>query len=97
MMDTVEKLTRGLVEDHLMSYIEIKSEVQGDGVTRWAWCLSALAGEPPNGEIEKREFSFEFKSHDAARNFAFGWVRRNRPMLERAAVLEARSGIRYRA
>lgn len=93
----MEKLTRELIETHLMSFIEIKSEEQQDGVTRWAWVLSPMAGEAFNRQLEDREFSFQYKSHDAARNFAFGWIRRNRPDLEKAAVQESKDGIHYRA
>lgn len=93
----MEKLTRELIETHLMSFIEVHSEVQRDGVTRWAWVLSPMAGEAYNRQLEDREFSFEFKSFETARNFAFGWIRRNRPDLERAAVQEAKDGIHYRA
>lgn len=91
-----ETLTRGLVETHLMSFADVYSEVQRDGVTRWAWALSeAAVGTHPLPE--NRECSFEFASREAAIKYAFGWIRRNRPELEKAAVQEAKDGIRYRA
>jgi hypothetical protein len=93
----MEKLTGEIIESHLMSFIEVHSEVQPDGVTRWAWVLSPMAGEAYNRQLEERELMFEFKSFEAARNYAFGWIRRNRPGLERAAVQEAKDGIHYRA
>lgn len=93
----METLTSELVDAHMMSFIEIMSEAQADGVTRYAWALSPMAGEPASSGAEDHEWSFEYSSHDAARNFALGWLRRNRPELERAAVKEAWAGIRYRA
>lgn len=93
----MEKLTRDLIESHLMSCINIHSEEQKDGVTRFAWELSTMAVPAGRYEVEDREFSFEFKSFESARNFAFGWIRRNRPCLEKAAKNEAMEGIRYRA
>lgn len=94
---TSEKLTRALIESHLMSFIEIRSEEQRDNVVRYAWALSSMADEARNRNVEDREWSFEFSSHDAARNFAFGWIRRNRPQLIAAAKKEAKDGIAYRA
>lgn len=93
----MEKLTRELIKSHLMSCINIHSQEQQDGATRFAWELSAMAAPAGRYEVEEREFSFEFKSHESARNFAFGWIRRNRPDLEVAAKNEAIEGIRYRA
>lgn len=92
-----EKLTRELIETHLMSFINIMSQQQDDGVTRWAWTLSEMAEEAYNREVEENEFEFRFSSYEAARNFAFGWIRRNRPEYEKAAVREAKEGIQYRA
>lgn len=92
-----EKLTRELIESHLMSFIEIESREQRDGVTRWAWVLSPVAGESHVSDDKDREMSFEFKSFEAARNFALGWIRRHRPMFYAAAVQEAKDGIKYRA
>ncbi|MEN2425946.1 hypothetical protein AA0N74_07890 [Chromobacterium vaccinii] len=91
----MEKLTRELVEAQLMSFIELHSEVQRDGVTRWAWALSPMAGH--SAELEDRELSFQYKSQETAQNYALGWIRRNRPDLEKAAVREAQAGINYRA
>lgn len=112
----METLTRELVEAHLMSCVEINSAVQGDGVRRWAWRLTPMAGRKYDHRADKeikemdRElgmkrnppgvgagYSYEYSSREAAINFAFGWIRRNRPDLERAATAEAREGIRYRA
>ena len=92
----MEKLTRNLIECHLMSAIEVSGRVQRDGVERWAWCLSASV-VPPSIYLGAREESFEFQSAETARKFAFGWIARNRPDLERAAVREALEGIAYRA
>jgi len=93
----METLTRDLIEYHLMSCIEIHSEEQRDGVTRFAWSLSEMAVPTGRLEVEEREWSFQYKSFEAARNFAFGWIRRNRPDLESAAKTEAIEGIHYRA
>ena len=93
----METLTRELIETHLMSFIEIKSEVQRDGVTRWAWVLSPMAGEPHSRQLEENEFEFKYQSHDTARDYAFGWIKRHRPKLLEAAVDEAKAGIKYRA
>lgn len=93
----MEKLTRELINSHLMSFVEIMSEVQADGATRWGWTLSPMVGESYGRQMEDREFSFEFSSFETARCFAFGWIRRNRPDLERAATQEARDGIHYRS
>lgn len=93
----MEQLTRSLVESHLMSFIEIYSEEQDDGVVRWAWALSPMADGGIYREIVDSELSFKFKSREAAINYAFGWIRRNRKDIEKAAVKEAKEGIRYRA
>ncbi len=92
-----ETLTRDLIESHLMSAIELSSAKQRDGVERWAWCLSALGRTPPNDELHPDEDQYKFESRDSAMRFAFGWIARNRPDLERAAVAEAKEGIAYRA
>lgn len=93
----METLTRDLIETHLMSSIDIHSEEQKDGVTRFAWALSKMATPHNDRETDEREWSFEFKSYDSARNFALGWIRKHRPDLERAAKQEAIEGIKYRA
>jgi hypothetical protein len=90
-----EKLTRDLIETHLMSCINIHSAEQKDGVIRFAWEL--VMRKAPQDEIEEHEFDHRFSSHEAAKNYAFGWIRRNRPDLEKAAVQEAKDGIHYRA
>lgn len=92
----METLTRDLIEDHLFSCVELMSEKQGDGAVRWAWTLTDMAYQG-QALIHQRECSFEFSSRDAAMRFAFGWIKRNRPDLEAAAVREAKEGIRYRA
>lgn len=92
-----EKLTRGLIEDHLFSAIELSSKECRDGNVRWAWCLSPLGRCPPNENLHPDEDQYRFESRETAMKFAFGWIKRNRPDLERAAVAEARDGIRYRA
>lgn len=91
-----EKLTRELVESHLMSFVELKSRVTPRGTTRWAWILSAMAA-PERRDLEEDEFEFRYKSQEAARNYALGWIRKNRPDLQKAAVQEAADGIHYRA
>ena len=89
----METLTRELIESHLMSFIETSED---PSTRRWAWSLSDLATEPAR-TLAPEEGVYRFKTHETARNFAFGWIRANRPDLERAAVHEAREGIRYRA
>lgn len=91
----MEKLTRALVESHLMSFVDIVSEAQADGVTRWAWGINQEYSNTPY--CEDKEWSFQFKTFETARNYAFGWIRRNRKDLMRAAVSEARKGIEYRS
>lgn len=93
----MESLTRELIDSQLMIFVEVMSEEQRDGVTRWGWVLTKMAGETESRQLEKREFSFEFSSFETARNYALGWIRLNRPALEKAAVQEAIDGIRYRA
>lgn len=94
----MEALTRDLINSHLMSFIETHSAVQRDGVTRWAWSLSEVADSiRRRAEIEDREWSYEFQSFEAARDFALGWIRTNRQDLVRAATQEAKDGIHYRA
>lgn len=93
----MEKLTQDLIETHMMSFIDIHSEEQNDGVTRFAWALNEMS-EPERGrEIKDREWSFQYKSFEAARDYAFGWIRRNAPHLVAAAKQEALDGIKYRA
>jgi hypothetical protein len=92
-----EVLTRDLIRSHLFSAIEITSQEQRDGVVRWAWCLSPLGRCPPNDNLHRDEDRHYFKSRESATRFALGWVRRNRPDLEAAAVREAKEGIAYRA
>lgn len=98
-MNTVktESLTKELVESHLMSCIDIHSQEQRDGVTRYAWALNEMAEPAGRLAVEDREWSFEFSSRESATNFALMWIRQNRPDLEKAAVAEAREGMRYRA
>lgn len=91
----MEKLTRELIESHLMSCVNIHSEEQKDGVTRFAWELTMR--KAPQDEIEETEWEYKFSSYSSARNFAFGWIRRNRPDLVTAAKSEAIEGIKYRA
>ena len=91
----MEKLTRELIESHLMSCINIHSEEQKDGITRFAWELTRRLA--PQDDTNETEWEYKFKSYETARNFAFGWIRRNRPDLEKAAKSEALEGIRYRA
>jgi hypothetical protein len=98
-MSSPETLSRELVETHLMSYIDTFSARQPDGVIRWAWALSDVARDESSGRTNPLddEYEFKFRSYEAARDFAFGWIRRNRPALERAAVRDAGEGTRYRA
>lgn len=91
----MEQLTRDLIETHLLSYVEFRSEETRNG-TRWAWCLSPMANASYGSEVAAHEWSFEYKSFEAARNYALKWLRENRKDLEAAAVQEARDGIRYR-
>ena len=89
-----EKLTRQLVESHLMSFIEICSEKQRDGVVRWAWGLTEMAGAKQH---DGQQFEYKFSSSEAATKFAIGWIKRNNPNLVAIAKSEALEGIRYRA
>ncbi len=91
-----EKLTRELIESHLFSAIEVSSKEFEGGAVRWAWCLSRVGRTPPNDDLNDDEDQYRFSSREAAIRFAFGWVARNRPDLERAAVAEAREGLAYR-
>lgn len=93
----METVTAELIDTHLMSFIEIYSAEQRDGVTRYAWNLSPMANAEFRRECEPHEFSYEYESHASARRYAFGWIRRNRPDLREAARHEAIDGIRYRA
>lgn len=92
-----ENLTRELVESHLMSFIEIQQETGARGVVRYAWTLSPMCGGPINRQMEPAEGRFSYKSAESVRNHAMGWIRKNRPDLEKAAAKEALEGIRYRA
>ena len=78
----MEKLTRRLIESHLMDCVEIHSAVQKDGVLRFAWSLSYVATPHTDRELEEKEWSYEFKSSDSARDFALGWICKNQPDLE---------------
>lgn len=99
----MEKLTHELIESHLMGIFEFKSNDQGNRVVRWAWDFAPQAERFPTfdnvprygtvGDID----AFRFSSYEAARNYAMGWVRRNRPSWWDAAKREAEAGIRYRA
>lgn len=94
----MEKLTRELIDSHLMSFIETSSAVQRDGVTRWAWSLSSVAAHRRGQqEVEGREWSYEFRSFETARDFALGWIRTEMKDLVRAATDAAKEGIRYRS
>ena len=87
-----------LVESHLMSYVEIMSEEQRDGIVRWAWTFSPTAvKEHEKAECEASEWEFRFESHESAARYALGWLRRNRPAWVRAAEKEALEGVYYRA
>jgi len=86
-----EKLTRALIECHLMSFIEIEKK---EGAERWAWGLSEMAVPRAEAGVDG---IYKFTSAQAAQNYAFGWIRRNRPDIERIAMQEAKDGIAYRA
>lgn len=96
-----EKITRADVEALLFGYIELKSEVQSDGVERWAFDLSSLGVQTamldqPMSWYEhhsSHEFDrYKFSSRNAAMRYAFGWLRRNMPNIEAGAVRELRNG-----
>ena len=91
-----EKLTRKLIAAHLFSFITLSSK-NVNGVQRWAWALSPMGDNMQRSMMDESEDVFKFSSRDTAMNFALGWITRNRPDLEKAAVAEAKQGIAYRA
>jgi hypothetical protein len=95
------KFTRADVETELFGFIELLSEVQSDGVERWAFTLSQLGTrtamlDNPMSWYEyhcEREFEkYRFSSRESAMRYAFGWLRRNMPNVEAETVRLLRQG-----
>lgn len=92
-----EKLTKELVDAHLMSFVEISPSVGQKGGISFAWKLSNMVDGPINRQLAQTEGKFAFKTAGMALSYALEWIRKNMPDLEQAAVKEAKEGIRYRA
>lgn len=88
----MEALSRALVEAQLMSFVDVFSEGG-----HWDWTLNSMAdgvttARPPDDWNHAR-----FATREGAVLNFFRWLEASAPELERAAVAEARAGIRYRA
>ena len=71
-------------------------EIERDG-DKFAWVLSPMAGEDGRGQLAENEGVARFASHETARAYAEGWIRRNRPDLLAAAKREAALAAQYAA
>lgn len=98
----MEVLTRELIESEFAMIVETKSKEFGSGAVRWSWDFmrepythDTFEDTPMSGTVGDID-AFKFRSHEAAWNYAMGWIRRNRPSWWGAAKRQAEEGVRYR-